>query len=66
MRLPSFLRRPEPEPFSPEMQDLQDRARDLRWQVIFQRGPSPESAELDRVNALIVALRLEEEHAAAL
>jgi len=64
MRLLSFLRRPEPEPDSPEMQALQTRARDLRWQVIFQSGPSPEASELNRVNALIIALRLEEADAA--
>lgn len=47
------------------MQALYTRATELRWQVAFQRGPSPESSELDRVQALIVALRLEEEEAAA-
>jgi hypothetical protein len=47
------------------MQALYTRAKALRLEVVFQRGPSPEASELDRVNALIVALRLEEEEAAA-
>ena len=58
MRLPAFLRRPEPAPVSPQMQALYTRAKELRWEVIFQRGVSPESRELDDVNAAIAELRL--------
>jgi hypothetical protein len=65
MRLPSFLRRPEPAPVSPRMQALLDRARHLRWEVSVQSGPSFEYRELERVKAQIAALELDEAQQAA-
>ncbi|MDH6130187.1 hypothetical protein [Kitasatospora sp. GP82] len=65
MRLPLFLRRPEAAPVSPRMQVLQDRARELHWEVVFQRGDSPQARELDEVNSQIAALRLDEGQEAA-
>ncbi|WP_327071944.1 hypothetical protein [Kitasatospora sp. NBC_01302] len=65
MRLPSFLRRPEAAPLSPQVQVLQDRARELRWEVVFQRGDSPQARELDEVSSQIAALQLDEAQEAA-
>lgn len=56
----------DPAPLSPQMSTLRDRARALRWEVLFQGGgDSPGSRELEDVERRITALKAREHEADA-